>query len=227
MSRRVLLHGACLVNRTRTLVPSTFAARALDGTKPCAQEEEAKKAPPAASAQEGGGGFFETLPARTAAGRVGRGALVALPVVGAGFAAHLARKDYRRARSELKLAHVRLALAEMSYQRDASRTAGAQDGVVLPNRPTLETSAARCFGVTAAIDSGIVAAHMVMLFGLYHGWEPDPIVNAGIVAMVGATLSTGGGVRGEYLVASRKLSESRAKGSQTRSDDGGENDTRG
>lgn len=242
MSRRVLAHGACrfpgrwAVNRTRRplAVPSASPpSRALHGTKPSAQnqqqQEEARKAPPAASTEESGGGTFGGLPARTAAGRVGRGLLVGMPVVGAGFALHLARKDFRRARSELKSAHVRLALAEMSYQRDVSRTAGArqQDGggaaTILPDRPTLETSAARCFGVTAAVDSGIVAAHVVTLYGLYQGWEPDPIVNAGIAAMIGAVLSTGGGVRGEYLVASRGLLKGgRAKGSQ---DDGGEDDS--
>lgn len=234
MSCRVLPHGACrfpvrwVVNRRRT-VP-LVAARALHETKPPAQQEEeeeaSKEAPPSGPTEGGAGGMFGSLPARTAAGRVGRGVLVALPVVGAGFAAHLARKDYRRARSELKLAHVRLALSEMSYQRDVSRKAGTQkDGVVLPSRPTLETSAARCFGVTAAIDSGIVAAHALTLYGLYQGWEPDPIVHAGIAATVGAVFSTGGGVRGEYLVASREVLESRARDSKARGDDGGEGKT--
>lgn len=243
MSRRVLTHGAChlpvrwAINRTRTLVPTASACppRALHGTKALLahqqqqlqqQQEEKKdeKAPPAASTARSGGGMFGSLPARTAFGRVGRGVLIGLPVVGAGFAFHMARKDFRRARSELKGAHVRLAVAEMSYQRDVSRTAGGrtrQDGAALPERPTLETSTARCFGVTAAIDSGIVAAHALTLYGLYQGWEPNPIINAGIAAMVGAVFSTGGGVRGDYLVASRELSGSKAVRSRPLRSDGG------
>lgn len=233
MSRRALPHGACLfrvrwaTNRKR--IPfTTFATRALHGTQPSEQQEEAgTNTSPTAFNEQHHSGFFGSLPARTAVGRVGQGLLVAIPVLGAGFATHLARKDYRRARSELKLAHVRLALAEMNHQRHVSRSAGEQDGVALPTRPILDTSAARSFGVTAAIDSGIVIAHMVTLYGLYQGWEPDLIVNAGIAAMVAAGFSTAGGVRGEYLVARRELSKSGAKGSTVESEDGSKGESGG
>ncbi len=175
----------------------------------------------------GGGGIFGCLPARTALGRVGRGVLVALPLVGAGFAADLARKDYRRARLELRHVRLRLALAEVSRRRRESTAAGAgageeEDGAAaLPDQPVVDLSPARAFGVAAAVDSGVALAHLVSLYGLYQGWEPEPIINAGIAVAAGAVLSAGGGVRGEYLVARRELAERRAKSTENPEDGGG------
>lgn len=176
------------------------------------------------SSNSGGGGggrdgIFGSLPARTALDRVGRGLLISLPLVGAGFSAVLARRDYRRARQELKLARVRLALSQRNHHRDLSKIAaarekgGEEDGVAddlptnLPPRPTLDTSTTACFGVALAADSGLAAAHLVAAYGLYQGWTPDPIINAEIASFVGAVVSTGGGVRGEYLVATRRAAE--------------------
>lgn len=165
----------------------------------------------------GGYGIFGSLPTRTALGRVGRGVLVAIPIAGAGFSAVLARRDYRRARQELKLARVRLAIAQRNHQRGVSKVAAGknkrEDGAAddpasdRPQMPTLDTSTAACFGVALAADSGVVAAHLVAAYGLYQGWAPDPVVNAEIASLVGAVVSTGGGVRGEYLVATRRAAE--------------------
>ena len=195
--------------------------------------EDAHKAPPqqqAPSAPAGhGGGIFGCLPARTVLGRVGRGALAAIPVVGAGFAADLARKDYKRALHELRQAHVRLALAEMSHRREAVRLAGdggdgAQrggedgDAAALPSQPVVDVSAARVFGVAAAVDSGVALAHAVSLYGLYQGWEPQPIINAGMAVVAGGLLSAGSGTRGEYLVARLAIADGGARGSETPGD---------
>lgn len=147
--------------------------------------------------------------------------LIALPLVGAGFATDLARKDYRRARHELRQARLRL-VAEMSHRREVMAAGGGEeDGAALSDLPVVDVSPARAFGVAAAVDSGVVLAHLVSLYGLYQGWEPEPIVNAGVAVVAGALLSAGGGVRGEYLVARRELAEGRARRSETPGDGGG------
>lgn len=239
---RVLPHGAGLLflrhAARRPLLPSYASsavnycqqARALHGTrflgggKKDHDGSASTTATKTSTEHSSSGGILGSLPARTALARVGHGVLVALPIAGAGFSAILARRDYHRTRKELKLARVRLTLAERNHQRDVSRvTAGKEDGVDPPTRPTLETSTTACFGVALAADSGIVAAHLVAAYGLYQGWAPDPVVNAEIASLIGAFVSTGGGVRGEYLVARRhdaELLERGGKGSDPRSNGG-------
>ncbi|CAM9719938.1 unnamed protein product, partial [Scytosiphon promiscuus] len=117
------------------------------------------------------------VPASTALARVGRGFLLALPLAGAGAAAWVGRSDYHKVRKELRLARVRLALDHMSHQREVSRTAG-QSGAERPIQPTLDTSPARCYAVALMADAGVLAGHLVAGYGLYRGWDPEPIVNA-------------------------------------------------
>ncbi|CAB1112359.1 unnamed protein product [Ectocarpus sp. CCAP 1310/34] len=158
--------------------------------------------PPAA------GGIFGNLPARTAAARAGRGCLIALPIVGIGFSAWTCVTDYRRVRHELKRACVGLALAEMSFQREAGRkgdsgSSGGGGGANSATRPTLDASPVRSFSVALVADAGVLGFHLLAAYGLWHGWDPDPIVNAEIGNLVAAVVSTGGGLRGEYLAANR------------------------
>lgn len=104
----------------------------------------------------------------------------------------------------------------MSYQRDASRTGdnggGGGGGANSATRPTFDASPARCFSVALAADASVLGFHLLAAYGLWHGWDPDPIVNAEIGNLVAAVVSTGGGVRGEYLVANRKSAEALARG---------------
>lgn len=172
--------------------------------------------PPAA------GGIFGNLPARTAATRAGRGCLIALPLAGIGFSAWACVSDYRRVRHELKLARVGLALAEMSYQRDAASRkgddgggGGGGGGANSVARPTLDASPARGFSVALVADASALGFHLLAAYGLWHGWDPDPIVNAEIGNLVAAVVSTGGGLRGEYLAANRHAAEALARGGGT------------
>ncbi|CAM9544958.1 unnamed protein product, partial [Hapterophycus canaliculatus] len=169
------------------------------------------------SPAEDADGAGMSLSTSTALARVGRGCLLALPLAGAGAAAWVGRSDYHKVRQELRLARVRLALDHMNHQREVNRTAG-QRGVERPTRPTLDTSTARYYAGALLADSGVLAAHLVAAYGLYRGWDPEPIVNAEIASLVGAVLSTGGGVRGEYLIAARKAAQESDNGS---SGDGG------
>ncbi|CAM9296588.1 unnamed protein product [Ectocarpus sp. 13 AM-2016] len=164
--------------------------------------------PPAA------GAIFGNLPARTAAARAGRGCLIALPLAGIGFSAWTCITDYRRVRHELKLARVGLALAEMSFQRDAGRKgdSGGGGGANSATRPTFDASPARSFSVALVADAGVLGFHLLAAYGLWHGWDPDPIVNAEIGNLVAAVVSTGGGLRGEYLAANRNAAEALARG---------------
>ncbi|CAM9674362.1 unnamed protein product [Ectocarpus sp. 4 AP-2014] len=165
--------------------------------------------PPAA------GGIFGKLPARTAAARAGRGCLIALPLAGIGFSAWTCVTDYRRVRHELKLARVGLALAEMSFQRDAGRkgdSGGGGGGANSATRPMFDASPARSFSVALVADTGVLGFHLLAAYGLWHGWDPDPIVNAEIGNLVAAVVSTGGGLRGEYLAANRNAAEALARG---------------
>ncbi|CAM9159090.1 unnamed protein product [Ectocarpus sp. 12 AP-2014] len=160
------------------------------------------------------GGIFGDLPARTAAARAGRGCLIALPLAGIGFSAWTCVTDYRRVRHELKLARVGLALAEMSFQRDAVRKgdSGGGGGANSAPRPTFDASPARSFSVALVADAGVLGFHLLAAYGLWHGWDPDPIVNAEIGNLVAAVVSTGGGLRGEYLAANRNATEALARG---------------
>lgn len=193
-------HGAERAAVSKTL-PSAARRLAKQGAARTAERAAGSAAPSSR-------GIFGNLPARTAAARLGRGVLIALPLAGAAFAAWIARSDYRRTREELDLARVRLGIEQELYE-NAVKMAREGGGAPTPatrtaSPPVLDTSTVRCFGVATAADSANVVAHLVAAYGLYHGWAPDGIVNAEYASLGSAVLSTGGAVRGEYLIAARR-----------------------
>lgn len=195
-----------------------------EGKKATTTTTTTVSAPNPPAADHGRDAAGANLPTSTALARVGRGLLLALPIAGVGAAAWVGRSDYHKVRKELRLARVRLALDHMSHQREVSRTAG-QSGAERPTEPTLDSSTARCYALALLADGGVLAGHLVAAYGLLRGWDPEPIVNAEIASLAGALLSTGGGVRGEYLVAARKaaevsVDESKGDGGGTRSGGG-------
>lgn len=135
------------------------------------------------------------FPANLAAKRLARGILIGVPVVGAALSAWLARSDMRRTYQEIAIArsdHAR-ALAR------ASRIKHTHGDL----SPTVNTGTVNCFGVATAADSVNVVAHLITAFGLYQGWEPDPIAAAESASLLAAVVSTGAAVGGEYLSARR------------------------
>lgn len=155
---------------------------------------------------------LKVFPARMAVARLGRGLLIAVPIVGAAFAAWIGRSDMRRTIEELEIARADLARAERAYkisggvngQEKSSTAADGPTSDLVSAGPILNTTTVKCFGVATASDSVNVVAHLIVAYGLYQGWAPDAIVSVETTSLIAAVVSTGGAVGGEYLSARRK-----------------------
>lgn len=118
----------------------------------------------------------------------------------------IARADHARAVERTRQRHLKQSTGQTTNADTTVAPGAPPQDAPADNQmaaPKMNTATVKCFGIATAADSVNVVAHLLVAYGLYQGWEPDPLIALESTSLFAAVVSTGGAVGGEYLSARR------------------------